>query len=187
MRGVTALSVFLVVVTVVVVLGAAVTALAALWLGRHALRIGRVAGRRVRSGWSTARAALPSDAQAVRAERARLDRELAATSNAWEFGKRLLDRSARRRLAHKHEVLVRIGRQLAYELSVAAVDPDTARRDAWLPDLRLRVDAFVVAGSQFRQGVLLASGAFGNPVHVTSVAVDLAAVPLPRAEEPAAH
>jgi hypothetical protein len=180
-----ALTVFLIVVSALLVLAAVCVAVVAVWLGRHAVRAGRVVGRHARAGWSTARAALPSSAQEVRAERARLDRELAATSNAWQSGRRLLDRPARKRLGEQHEVLARIGRQVAYELTIAAADTDAGRRDAWLPDLRLRVDAFVVACGHFRQGVLLASGAYGNAVHVSSVAVGLAAAPVSSSEEPA--
>ena len=172
----TALTVFLIVVTTLLVVGAALTAFAVVWLGRHAARAGRVVGRQARAGWSTARAAVPSDARAVRVERARLDREWAATANAWQSGRRLLDRSARRRLAGSHEVLARTARQLAFEMSIAAVDDDAARRDAWLPDLRLRVNAFVVACGHFRQGVLVAAGAYGDASGIagTAVVLDLA-------------
>ncbi|MHA3704093.1 hypothetical protein ACXR2U_18135, partial [Jatrophihabitans sp. YIM 134969] len=68
-----ALSVLLVVVTCLLVVGAGLTALLGVWLGRFAVRWGRVAGHHARSGWSSARAAVPSEAQAVRAQRARLD------------------------------------------------------------------------------------------------------------------
>lgn len=174
----TALTVFLIVVTVLLVLCAAVALVVTIWLGRHVARAGRVAGRGVRAGWSTARAAMPSDAREVRVERARLDRELAVTSNAWESARRRLDRTARRRLGASHEVLTRTGRQLAFEMSLAAVDTDIGRRNAGLPDLRLRVDALVMACGSFRQGLLLATGAYGNAAHVvdTAIAVDLAAV-----------
>lgn len=173
----TAPTVFLIVVTTLLVIGAVLTALVAVWLGRHAVRVGRVAGRQARAGWSTARAAVPSDAREVRRQRARLERELAATSNAWDASRRLLDRSARKRLGASHEVLTRTARQLTLELAIAAADSDTARRDTWAPDLRFRVDAFVVACGSFRQGILLAAGAYGDAAGIagTAVLLDLAA------------
>ena len=174
----TALTVFLVVVTSLLVLGAVLTAVLGIWLGRLATRWGRLAGRHVRSGWSGARAAVPSQAQAVRAQRARLDREFAATATAWETGRRMLDRAARKRLADSHDVLARNARQLSFELAIAASEADADRRSTWLADLRFRVDAFVAACGAFRQGILLASGAYGDAAGVaaTAVVLDLNAV-----------
>ncbi|MHA3704918.1 hypothetical protein ACXR2U_22320, partial [Jatrophihabitans sp. YIM 134969] len=106
-------------------------------------------------------------------QRARLDREFAATTTAWEAGRRMLDRGARKRLAGSHDVLARTGRQLAFELSLAAADTDPVHRSGWLADLRFRVDAFVTACGAFRQGILLSSGAYGDQAGVAATAVVL--------------
>lgn len=193
----TVLTLLLVVLLVLVIAGVVGVAALGVWAGRPAVRVGRAATRSVRAGWSGARAALPSAAHEVRVQRARLDRELAVTSNAWDAGRRQLDRAARKRLAGTHEVLARTARQLGLELSVAAAEADPVRRQQWLPDLRLRVDAFVAACGSFRQGLLLAAGAYGD-AHVarvadTAVALDLSvpfervvdAEPVSLAKEPA--